>query len=159
VEVVSTTHPNKDYVDIPERYAALGVPELLIFDPLLQGPRRLGGPVPLQLWRRDATGTFERVHFGAEPVHSDVLDAWFISNNPPQLVIAKDRAGQEPWLTDSEQERAEKEQARAEKERERAEKERERAEKEQERAEKEQERAARLELERRVAELEAKLPK
>ncbi|HVY32171.1 MAG TPA: Uma2 family endonuclease [Polyangiaceae bacterium] len=151
VEVVSTTHPNKDYVDVPERYAALGVPELLIFDPLLQGPKRLGGPVPLQLWRRDATGTFERVHFGSEPVHSSELDAW-VSARGTELVISRDRGGAEPWLTETELLREENEQAHAEKERERTEKER-------ERAEKEQERAARLELERRLAELEAKLGK
>lgn len=144
VEVVSTTHPNKDYVDIPERYAALGVAELLIFDPLLQGPKRLGGPVPLQLWRRDATGTFERVHFGSEPVHSSELDAW-VSVGGTELVISRDRAAAEPWLTETALLRNERE--------------RERAEKERERTEKEREQAARIELERRVAELEAKLGK
>jgi hypothetical protein len=158
VEVVSTTHPNKDYVDVPERYAALGVPELLIFDPLLQGPQSLGGPVPLQLWRRDATGTFERVHFGGEPVHSTQLDAW-VSVWGTELVISRDRAARERWQTDAELLQRENERIHAEKERERAEKERERAEKERERAEKEREQAARIDLERRLAELEAKLGK
>lgn len=127
----------------------LGAPELLVFDPLLQGPRSLGGPVPLQLWRRDATGTLERVHFGDQPVHSNALDAWLIAE-PPRLVIAHDRAGTKPWLTEAERERVEKGHERAEKERERAEKQR-------ECAEKEREHAARVELERRVSELEAKL--
>jgi Uma2 family endonuclease len=156
VEVVSANHPYKDYVEIIERYASLGAPELLVFDPLLQGPRSLGGPVPLQLWRRDATGTLERVHFGDQPVHSNSLDAWLIAE-PPRLVIAHDRAGTKPWLTEAERLRVENGRERAEKERERAEKERERAEKERERAEKEREQAARIELERRVSELEAKL--
>jgi Uma2 family endonuclease len=156
VEVVSGNHPYKDYTEIFERYASLGAPELLVFDPLLQGPRSLGGPVPLQLWRRDATGTLERVHFGDEPVHSNALDAWLIAQ-PPRLVIAHDRRGTRPWLTEAERERAEKEHERAEKEHERAEKEHERAEKEHERAEKEREHAKRVELERRVSELEAKL--
>ncbi len=151
VEVVSANHPYKDYVEIVERYASLGAPELLVFDPLLQGPRSLGGPVPLQLWRRDATGTFERAHFGDQPVHSNALDAWFIAE-PPRIIIARDRAGTQPWLTEAERERAEKEHAIAAGDRERAEKER-------ERAEKEREKAARLELERRVSELEAKLGK
>jgi hypothetical protein len=156
VEVVSANHPHKDYTEVIDRYASLGVPELLVFDPLEQGPRRLGGPVALQLWRRDATGTFERVHFGDDPVHSDVLDAW-LSVADRQLVIAEDRAGARLWRTELERERAAKERALAAEERERAEKEQARAEKEQERAEKERELAARLELERRVAELEAKL--
>ena len=142
VEVVSANHPYKDYVEIIERYASLGTPELLVFDPLLQGPRSLGGPVPLQLWRRDATGTLERVHFGDHPVHSNALDAWLIAE-PPRLVIAHDRAGTKPWLTEAERLRVENG--------------RERAEKDRERAEKEREQAARIELERRVSELEAKL--
>ena len=156
IEVVSTTHPNKDYVDVPERYAALGVRELLIFDPLLQGPKSLGGPVPLQLWRRDATGTFERVHFGSEPVHSTELDAWFLARGT-ELAIARDRNGKECWQTEAEHAQAETQQALAAAQSMREEKEREREEKEREREEKERERAARLELERRVAELEAKL--
>ena len=119
VEVVSASHPHKDYTSIQERYAALGTPELLVFDPLLYGPRALGGPVPLQLWRRDATGTFERTHFGAEPVYSHQLDAWLIAEGR-QLVIAEDRAGQRRWLTALERERAALERERAALERERA---------------------------------------
>ena len=61
VEVVSHSHPYQDYTAIQERYAALGTLELLVLDPWLHGPRALGGPMPLQLWRRDATGLFERV--------------------------------------------------------------------------------------------------
>ena len=142
VEVVSGQHPHKDYTEVIDRYASLGVPELLVFDPLLQGPRRLGGPVALQLWRRDATGTFERVHFSSEPVHSDMLDAWLLFEEQ-KLVIAEDRAGLRPWLTELEIAHADND--------------RERAEKERERAEKEREQAARIELERRVSELEAQM--
>jgi Uma2 family endonuclease len=158
VEVVSHRHPHKDYVDVIDRYASLGVEELFVFDPLLYGPRKLGGPVTLQLWRRDATGVFERVHFSNEPVHSHALSAW-LHFEDGQLEIADDRAGTERWLTELEHERAEHERALAKAERERTEKERERAEKERERTEKERERAARLDLERRVAELEAQLLK
>jgi Uma2 family endonuclease len=153
VEVVSGSHPYKDYNEVHERYAALGAFELLVFDPLLLGPRGLGGPVPLQLWRRDPTGTLERIYFGKEPVFSQALDAW-LSVDGETLVISEDRAGSKRWLTGEERERAEKEHERAEKERERAEKERERAEKERERAEKERERAAREDVERRLRELE-----
>lgn len=163
VEVVSRNHPHKDYVEVPERYASLGVEELFVFDPRLQGPRSLGGPAPIQLWRRDATGIFERVAFGSEPAHSQVLDAWLLFEDG-QLVIAEDRAATRRWQTELErrsgeveEQRRERERAEAKAEQERAEKEQERAEKERERAEKEQERAARIEMERRLSELEAKL--
>jgi len=140
VEVVSASHPYKDYVAIQDRYAALGTRELCVFDPLLAGPATLGGPVPLQLWRRDALGALVLVHFGADPVFSEVLEAWLVPADA-RLEVADDRAGKQRWRTGEETERAEKEHERSEKERERAEKER--------------ERAARLDLERRVAELEA----
>jgi Uma2 family endonuclease len=168
-EVVSPNHPHKDYAGIQDRYASLGTRELVVFDPLLAGPASLGGPVRLQVWRRDDLGVFERVHFSDDPAYSTVLDAWLLPR-ARLLEISDDRHGQRLWLTaedrlrhdgdreraEKEHERAEKERERAEKERERAEKERERAEKEHERAEKERERAAREALEVRVAELEAK---
>jgi hypothetical protein len=78
----------------------MGVPELLVFDPLLAGPKALGGPVPLQLWRHEPTGMFERVHFGSEPVYSTVLDAWFLAEGRT-LHIADDRAGSRRWLTEA----------------------------------------------------------
>jgi hypothetical protein len=112
VEVVSGSHPYKDYNEVHERYAALGAFELLVFDPLLLGPRALGGPVPLQLWRRDPTGTLDRVYFGREPVFSQVLDAW-LSFDGEALVISEDRLGTKRWLTGEERERAEKERERA----------------------------------------------
>jgi hypothetical protein len=149
-EVVSRNHPHKDYAGVHERYAAMGTQELVVFDPLLVGPRSLGGPVSLQIWRRDASGILERVHFGPGPYRSEVLDAWLVPDGP-LLEIATDRDGEQRWLTPEESERAEKEHERAEKERERAEKER-------ERAEKERETVRRIELERRLATLESRLP-
>ncbi len=141
-EVVSRNHPHKDYAAVHERYAAMGTGELVVFDPLLAGPRALGGPVALQLWRRDDSGALERVHFGPGPAYSEILDAWLLPREL-HLDLADDRAGTQRWHTEEERERAEKE--------------RERAEKERERAEKERERAARLEVERRLAELERRL--
>jgi hypothetical protein len=135
IEVVSRNHPHKDYTAIQDRYAAIGCRELVVCDPLLIGPRTLGGPVPLQLWRNDPIGVFERVHFGAGPIFSEVLDAWFLHEGD-RIHIADDREGRQPWMTDEQRERAEKER---------------------ERAEKERERAARLDVERRLAELEARL--
>jgi Uma2 family endonuclease len=150
IEVVSHSHPYKDYTGIQERYAALGTPELLVIDPWLHGPRSLGGPVPLQLWRRDATGVFERVHFGDEPVYSQAIDAWFLMAGK-EIVIADDRAGTRRWLTELERRGAELERRGAELERRGAELERRGAELERERAEREK-------LEAELRELRSKQP-
>lgn len=141
IEVVSRNHPYKDYGEVHERYAACGVEELWVLDPRRVGPKKLGGPVPLQVWRREPTGVFVRVHHGSGPARSEVLDAW-IHPASAGVRIADDKAGISVWLTGEEAERAVKET--------------ERAEKEAERAEKEAERAQRIELERRVRELEQK---
>jgi Putative restriction endonuclease len=158
-EVVSRNHPHKDYSEIQDRYALVGTRELVVFDPFLAGPKSLGGPLLLQVWRRDRFGVLERVHAGDSPAASETLGAWLIPTTTT-LEIADDREGNRRWLNWEElavAEQAATERERAEKERERAEKEHERAEKERERAEKERERAARLELERRIAEIEAKV--
>lgn len=119
IEIVSLSHPNKDYRTIQDRYAAMGARELVIFDPLLAARRVLGGPVPLQLWRYDGFGLLERVHASAAPAFSEVLRAWLIPDGQ-HLAIATDRAGEQRWLTNEEQARAEDERARTEKENERA---------------------------------------
>jgi Uma2 family endonuclease len=155
VEVVSQSHPYKDYSSIHEGYAAMGVPELLVFDPQLFGPRSLGGPALLQLWRRDVSGAFERVHFGNEPAYSNVLDAW-LSADGRNLVISGDRAAKQRWPT-LEEAAAEAAVAAARVELAGARQEAERAQQEAERAQQEaaQERAQREALQRRVQELEA----
>ena len=128
VEIVSKSHPHKDYAAIQDRYAAMGARELVVFDPLMCGPASLGGPVALQIWRRDAMGVLERVHFGSGPAYSIELGAWLHADGK-FLRIADDEAGRHPWLTSEERERAEKERERAEKERALAELESARAEK------------------------------
>jgi hypothetical protein len=110
----------------------MGTRELVVFDPLLAGPKSLGGPVSLQIWRRDALGALDRVYFGPGPAHSEVLNAWLVPEGN-LLAIAGEHSGERRWQTVEERERGEKER---------------------ERGEKERERAARMELERRVAELE-----
>jgi len=136
-EIVSRNHPHKDYAEIQDRYAFVGARELAVFDPFLAGPRALGGPVLLQLWRRDRSGTLERVHAGDAPVASEVLGAWLLPTRTT-LEISDDRAGERRWHTGNEL--FELKQAEAARER----------------AEKERERAARLELERQLEELQAK---
>jgi hypothetical protein len=125
-EIVSRNHPYKDYAALQDRYAAMGTHELVVFDPLLAGPQSLGGPVPLQLWRRDASRAFERIHFGDAPAYSEVLDAWVIAEGRV-LFIAEDRAGKQRWLNEAQQKHVEAERSRAEAERSRAEAERLRA--------------------------------
>jgi uncharacterized protein YaiL (DUF2058 family) len=110
--------------------------------------------VPLQLWRRDATAAFERLSFGAEPVHSEVVDAWFIADGR-DLNISNDRRGRLRWLTDQEQlAKAQTTAERAQADAERAQADAERAQ-----ADAERERQARLELEQRLRELERQMPR
>ena len=151
-EIVSPNHPHKDYRDVHERYAALGAAELVVFDPLLAGPPSLGGPISIQLWRRDDMGGFVRVYAGRGPVYCEGLDA-FLGARDRHLMVSTDARGEREWLPSVES--AERE--RAEKERERAERERERAEKERERAARQQAEFERGELARRVEALEARL--
>jgi len=117
IEVVSENRPQKDYVTAPERYAACGVQELWVFDPLLCGPASHGGPVRLQVWRRDDEGEFRRQNAGDGPAYSPLLDAWLVVvSDGMELRIASDRTGRDLWLTAEERERAEKDRERAEKE-------------------------------------------
>ncbi|MBK8998111.1 MAG: Uma2 family endonuclease [Myxococcales bacterium] len=144
VEVVSRNHPYKDYGEVHERYAACGVEELWVLDPRRLGPKKLGGPVPVQIWRREPTGAFVRVHHGAGPARSEVLDAW-VHSQGATVRIADDEAGLSPWLTQEEAERAAKDAALADKEAALAAQ-------QAERAEKEAERARRIALERQLEE-------
>ena len=163
VEVVSKGHPYKDYGWVHEGYAEMGAAELLVFDPLLIGPKSLGGPVALQLWRRDVSGAFERVYVGNEQVYSHALDAW-LSADGRALRISDDRAGTRPWPTLEEAAaqqaaqaaRAEAEQARAEANEAKAEANEAKAEANEAKAEAERERAQREALQARLAALEAR---
>jgi hypothetical protein len=97
-EVVSESHPYKDYAEVPERYAAMGTFELVVFDPLRAGPVALGGPVLLQIWRRTDASTFERVYFGEGPAFSAELGAW-LHPDGARLRFTDDREGTRAWLT------------------------------------------------------------
>lgn len=117
LEVVSPNNPAKDYEIAPERYADLGVRELWIFDPDLEGPRAGGGPYRLQVWRTEGEN-FERVHAGDGPFRSQALGAWLVLTQERRMLrLAEDPFGQRLWPTVAERERAEKERERAEKER------------------------------------------
>jgi Uma2 family endonuclease len=122
VEVVSDTEPRKDYAIAPEKYAASGVRELVVFDPMLAGPKSLG-PFSLQVWRRDENGAFARVYAGEGPAYSETLGAHLVvveetrattAGEPGRrLRLADDPGGEHLWLTAEEAARAAAEAARA----------------------------------------------
>jgi Uma2 family endonuclease len=100
VEVVSPNHPTKDYSEVPEKCAAAGVGELVVFDPKLAGPRAGGGPHLLQIWRRAERDNFVRVHASSAAGYSPLLGAWWTPLQGGQrLGIADDAGGTKTWLT------------------------------------------------------------
>lgn len=114
VEVVSNANPRKDYTIAPDKYAASGAGELLIFDPLLCGPKTHGGPFLLQLWQRNARGELVRTYTGEGPVRSPHFGAYFIvSHDRRSLRLSEDAQGNVLWPTEAEAIRAENEAARA----------------------------------------------
>lgn len=113
IEVVSTTHPTKDYGASPEKYAANETGELWVFDPELAGPKSAGGPFLLQLWVR-SEGVFTRTYAGDGPVRSPVLGAWIVvTDGRRRLRVADDPEGNALWPTEADAERAEKERERS----------------------------------------------
>jgi Uma2 family endonuclease len=116
IEVVSGSNPSKDYVSSPEKYAASGTGELWIFDPQLAGPRAHGGPVRIQIWRRE-DDTFSRIYAGSGPAWSPAIGAWIFAVAEGGLLrIASDEAGTDWWMTGEEAERAGRDAERAAKE-------------------------------------------
>lgn len=102
-EVVSKNHPHKDYAAIQDRYAMVRTPELVIFDPGGYGPKRLGGPKLLQLWRLSPAGIFERVHAGDSPAYSEQLQGWLQPTLRRGLLeISSHEDGSGRWLTEAE---------------------------------------------------------
>ncbi|MDO9021243.1 MAG: Uma2 family endonuclease [Deltaproteobacteria bacterium] len=114
IEVVSAETADKDYHDGPARYAASGVRELWVFDPLRLGPADGGGPWALQVWRRVKGRQFVRVHAGEASAFSRELGAWVVATDEgTRLRIADDAAGAKLWPTADEAERRAREAAEA----------------------------------------------
>jgi Uma2 family endonuclease len=158
IEVVSPGHPYKDYAETPDKCAALGVGELVVFDPLLVGPKAFGGPHRIQVWRQTEMGTFSRVAAGEGSVHSAFLGAHLVPTDEGRcLRIAGEEDGSDLWPTPEEAERTLRESERAAKERALAAKERALAAKERALAAQEDERAQKEKALARVAELEREL--
>lgn len=165
VEIVSPSHPFKDYVTAPEKYAASGTFELWILDPRLEGPSRTGGPYPIQVWRRTTPQTFERVDAGEGPAWSEVVQGWIqFDEERETYALSTDRAGLERWLTGEEikerkAEAAQREALAERAARDAAQRRAEAAQRKAEAAERaiEEERNARKAADRRIQELEALL--
>jgi Uma2 family endonuclease len=115
IEITSRSHPYKDYGRVQDKYAAVGVSELWVYDHRRFGPRALGGPALLQLWSRTDSGVLVCRHRGDDPVQSELTGAWLVPHEGRSLQLADDAAGSKPWptLEESERARAENERARA----------------------------------------------
>lgn len=102
VEIVSgdDEHPErwrKDYELGPQKYAQLGTRELVIFDPQAAlGQVRDQQRVALQIYRRQADGTFVRFYSGAGPFASHELAAFLVAvtdGGVARLRVARDAEG------------------------------------------------------------------
>ncbi len=114
LEIVSKKSRTKDYELSPLRYAALGVEELVIFDPEPRGEEAFA----IQLYRRTPRGQFLRQYAGPGPVASAVLGAWLVvTDDGAHLRLARDAAGDHLVLTAEERVDAAEAQAIADRER------------------------------------------
>ena len=138
IEIVSETW-RKDYEEAHHKYAALGVRELIVFDPgATAGPIR----VPIQVYQWTDDDIFVSTHRGHGPAWSTLMRVWLVvveTADGPRLRLSRDEAGRDLVLTDVEADAAEREARLAEREARLA------------------EREARLAAEREVARLRAAL--
>ncbi len=135
LEVVSPSNWDKDYMESPQKYAKLGVEELLLFDELaLEGKSPASEPYALQMYRKDRKGALKRVYAGEGHVYSQTLRVWFRTEEN-QLTVTRDQGGKSRVFTYEETERwwAKLEEARAKAEEERLAREEAQAEAERER--------------------------
>lgn len=113
LEVVSDRSRTKDYDESPGKYAALGVEELVVFDPAAAGPDAPRGSILVQLYRRSPRGQFLRVYAGGGPVESEVLRAWLVvTDGGGRLRLARNAEGTDLVPTADERRRAAEEQRR-----------------------------------------------
>nr|MCU0654669.1 Uma2 family endonuclease [Polyangiaceae bacterium] len=99
VEVVSPSNWSKDYQHAPEKYAMLGVEELLLCDPLaLEGKSSAPEPYLLQLYRKVSGGKLKRMYAGEGPVWSESVGAWFRVEGE-LLKVSRDREGKSRVLS------------------------------------------------------------
>jgi hypothetical protein len=151
----------------PDKYAHLGVQELVIFEPWKHQPglRTEDEVETLRVFRLDEKRQWRQVYGGDEPTRSQVLGLWLHETAEGKLLLTEDRWGKRALLTPEETLQVEQEarrlaEKRADLEARRADLEAERVEAEQEarqRAEMraEEERAEKLQAQRQVREAKA----
>jgi len=114
LEIVSERSRAKDYETNPGKYAALGVEELVVFDPEASGPGAPRNAIPLQVFRRSPRGQFLRVYQGEGPTQSAVLGAFLVASDAGhRLRLARNVEGTDMIPTPTEQARAAREEARS----------------------------------------------
>ncbi len=166
-EFVSRSNRKKDYLVAPDKYAHLGVQELVIFEPWKHQPGlRVQGEVEtLRVFRLDEKRQWRQVYGGDGPTRSQVLGLWLHETAEGKLLLTEDRWGKRALLTPEEtlqveqearriaEERADQAAKRADQAEERADQAEERAEQEARRLE--EERAEKLQAQRQVREAKA----
>jgi hypothetical protein len=112
LEVVSSTEPDKDYVDVIERYAELGVDELVVFDP---DHEQSDERVRWQRYRKLKRRGFVQVEASnADRIRSRVLGCFLRvvgSGDAARVRLGTGHTGDDLVPTEAEAERAAKEQA------------------------------------------------
>ncbi|HWB75255.1 MAG TPA: Uma2 family endonuclease [Nannocystaceae bacterium] len=144
LEVVAQRNWMKDYERVPRRCAAIGVGELVVFDPYFARRRKRPG-ARWQVFRRTPDGFTATLRSNEPQVWSDALGCWLVATGEGQKTRLRLAAGDAAVIVPTPEEA------------ERAAKEAERAAKEAERTAKEAERAAKEAALARIAELEAEL--
>jgi Uma2 family endonuclease len=98
-ELVSESNWEKDYLDAPEKYTALGVNELMLVDPLAAEGKSPANPAYVfQLYRKGNGARLERVYAGAGPVFSEETNVWWRLEGG-RVVLSRDKEGRARVLT------------------------------------------------------------
>jgi len=156
-EFVSRSNRKKDDLVAPDKYAHLGVQELVIFEPWKHQPglRAQGEVETLRVFRLDEKRQWRQVYGGDGPTRSQVLGLWLHETEEGKLLLTEDRWGKRALLTPEEQLQVEQEARRIAEER--AEQEAKRTEAELDARQRAERRAEKAEAEVREAKAEAVL--
>ncbi|MCS6901905.1 MAG: Uma2 family endonuclease [Polyangiaceae bacterium] len=104
-ELVSESNWEKDYLDAPEKYTALGVNELMVVDPLAAEGKSPANPAyAFQLYRKGKGGRLERVYAGPGPVFSEETGVWWRLEGG-SVVLSRDKEERGRILTREEKNR------------------------------------------------------
>lgn len=115
IEIVSRSHPYKDYARVQDKYAAAGIRELWVYDPRRFGPKAFGGAPLLQIWALSPEGVLVCRYRGDHRAQSPLLGVWLSPEPADHLRLFETQDGQGEWLAlhEEQRERAERERERA----------------------------------------------